>query len=57
MYDGEYEQVMSGPNLLIECFTERSVGCGLSHILLVLVTIAEYLSTSWVQSFQLFPSE
>ena len=38
-------------------FTKRSLGCGLFHILLVMMTSAEYLSTSWVQSFQLFPSE
>ena len=42
---------------VMKCFTECSLGCGLFHILLVMMTSAEYLSTSWVQSFQLFPSE
>ena len=42
---------------VIKCFTERSLGCGLSHFLLVIMTSAENLSTSWVQSFQPFPSE
>ena len=55
----KYEQDLCGLkwDSCCEMFTKCSIGCECFHILLVMMTSAEYLSTSWVQSFQPFPSE